>query len=184
MSQQVINIFTEETPNPETLKFVATKMLYNGSIDFENAAAAEHSPLAKELFKLNFVEGVFVAANFITITKKKDIEWVEIQNIIRESIKSMLEQNVAITEKVEEKVEFKGSEVEIKIQQILHDYVRPAVESDGGAIQFKKFDEGKVTLQMQGACSGCPSSTITLKQGIENLLKRMVPEVTEVISEV
>ncbi len=180
----VINVFTEGTPNPATMKFLVNKLLVNGSVDFPDKNSAEHSPFAKELYKFNFVNGVFFASNFVTITKTEDADWEDISPILKEFVKGAVESELKIQELVEEEnPNFEGTEAEIKIQQILHDYVRPAVEQDGGAISYKSFDEGIVTVELRGSCSGCPSSTITLKSGIENLLKRMVPEVKEVVSE-
>ncbi len=179
-----INIFTEETPNPATLKFITTKLLTNVTLDFATKESAEKSPLAKELFKFSFVNGVFITANFVTITKQEGIEWIEITSMLREAIKGLVESGTKVSvEEITEPEFFEGSETEIRIQQILHDYVKPAVESDGGSITFKSFKEGVVTVELRGSCSGCPSSTITLKSGIESLLKRMLPEVTEVVSE-
>lgn len=178
-----INVYTEATPNPATMKFMVNKLLINGSEDFATKESAEHSPFAKELFKFNFVSGVFFASNFVTITKTEDIEWPDIEPILKEFVKGAVESEYKIKEETNEAVGFEGSDLEIKIQQILHDYVRPAVEQDGGAITYKSFNEGVVTVELRGSCSGCPSSTITLKSGIQNLLQRMVPEVKEVVSE-
>jgi len=127
---------------------------------------------------------VFFASNFVTITKTEDAEWADIEAILKEFVKGAVESELKIKEATsEEAPSFEGTETEIKIQQILHDYVRPAVEQDGGAISYKSFDEGVVTVELRGSCSGCPSSTMTLKSGIQNLLQRMVPEVTDVVSE-
>ncbi|PYF72716.1 NifU family protein [Pedobacter nutrimenti] len=178
-----INVYTEQTPNPATMKFMVNKLLINGSEDFASKESAEHSPFAKELFKFNFVNGVFFASNFVTITKAEDAEWADIEPILKEFVKGAVESEYKIKEESNEAVNFEGTDLEIKIQQILHDYVRPAVEQDGGAITYKSFDEGVVTVELRGSCSGCPSSTITLKSGIQNLLQRMVPEVKEVVSE-
>jgi len=179
-----VNIYTEQTPNPATMKFLTTKLLVNNSIDFPNQESAQDSPFAKELFKFSFVKGVFFASNFVTITKEQDIEWEDITEILKEFIKGAIESEQKITtEVISETQEFVGTDTEKKIQQVLEDYVRPAVEQDGGAIHYKSFDNGIVTVILKGACSGCPSSTITLKSGIENLLKRMVPGVTEVVSQ-
>jgi Fe-S cluster biogenesis protein NfuA len=179
-----INVYTESTPNPATMKFIVNKLLINGSVDFATRESAEKSPFAKELFKFSFVNGVFFASNFVTVTKFDGDSWDDILPILKEFVKGAVESELKIQE--EEQAEagnFEGSDTEVKIQQILHDYVRPAVEQDGGAITYKSFDEGIVTVELRGSCSGCPSSTVTLKAGIENLLKRMVPEVTEVVSE-
>ena len=178
-----INVYTEQTPNPATMKFMVNKLLINGSEDFATKESAEQSPFAKELYKFNFVNGVFFASNFVTITKTEDAEWADVEPILKEFVKGAVESEYKIKEETsDEAPAFEGSDLEIKIQQILHDYVRPAVEQDGGAISYKSFDEGVVTVELRGSCSGCPSSTITLKSGIQNLLQRMVPEVKEVVS--
>jgi len=179
-----INVYTETTPNPATMKFIVNKLLINGSVDFATKESAEKSPFAKELYKFSFVNGVFFASNFVTVTKTEGTEWNDLEAIVKEFVKGAVESELKIqAEEQEENVAFEGTDTEVKIQQILHDYVRPAVEQDGGAISYKSFDTGVVTVELRGSCSGCPSSTITLKAGIENLLKRMVPEVTEVVSE-
>lgn len=179
-----INVYTEQTPNPATMKFMVNKLLINGSEDFATKESAEHSPFAKELLKFSFVNGVFFASNFVTITKTEGAEWADIEPILKEFVKGAVESEYKIKEDTSaEAPAFEGSDLEIKIQQILHDYVRPAVEQDGGAISYKSFDDGVVTVELRGSCSGCPSSTITLKSGIQNLLQRMVPEVKEVVSE-
>ncbi len=179
-----ISVYTESTPNPATMKFIVNKLLINGSVDFATKESAEKSPFAKELFKFSFVNGVFFASNFVTVTKFEDDSWDDILPIIKEFVKGAVESELKVQDEEQaEAGDFEGSEIEVKIQQILHDYVRPAVEQDGGAITYKSFDEGVVTVELRGSCSGCPSSTVTLKSGIENLLKRMVPEVTEVVSE-
>lgn len=179
-----ISVYTESTPNPATMKFIVNKLLINGSIDFATKESAEKSPFAKELFKFSFVNGVFFASNFVTITKFENDNWDDLIPILKEFVKGAVESELKVQD--EEQAEagnFEGTETEVKIQQILHDYVRPAVEQDGGAITYKSFDDGIVTVELRGSCSGCPSSTVTLKAGIESLLKRMVPEVTEVVSE-
>jgi len=178
-----INVYTESTPNPATMKFIVNKLLINGSADFATKESAEKSPFAKELFKFSFVNGVFFASNFVTVTKTEGSDWNDLEPILKEFVKGAVESELLVQLKEEEAVAFEGTDAEIKIQQILQDYVRPAVEQDGGAITYKSFNEGVVTVELRGSCSGCPSSTITLKSGIENLLKRMVPEVTEVVSE-
>ncbi|MBS7565228.1 NifU family protein [Mucilaginibacter sp. Bleaf8] len=179
-----INVYTESTPNPATMKFIVNKLLINGSVDYPTKESAEKSPFANELFKFSFVNGVFFASNFVTVTKTEGAEWDDIEAILKDFVKGAVESDLKVQDDVqEEAAAFEGTEAEIKIQQILHDYVRPAVEQDGGAISYKSFNEGVVTVELRGSCSGCPSSTITLKAGIENLLKRMVPEVQEVVSE-
>jgi len=179
-----INVYTESTPNPATMKFIVNKLLINGSADFATKESAEKSPFAKELFKFSFVNGVFFASNFVTVTKFEDDNWEDLLPILKEFVKGAVESELKVhDEEPAEAGDFEGTDTEVKIQQILNDYVRPAVEQDGGAITYKSFDAGIVTVELRGSCSGCPSSTVTLKAGIENLLKRMVPEVTEVVSE-
>jgi len=188
----MISIYTEMTPNPETMKFVANKLLYPGkSIDFPDNDSASPPPLAQELFGFPFVKAVFVASNFVTITRTQDADWDEIKPTIRQFLKEFLEENKSIIFEelvVEEKQESNmvlsdDPDVVKRIKELLENYVKPAVEMDGGAIQFKKFEDGVVTLMLQGSCSGCPSSMITLKSGIEQMMKRMIPEVEEVIAE-
>ena len=191
-------LYTEQTPNPETLKYVTNRMLYKGTADFrEEELAREWSPLASELFDLPYVKGVYVSNNFVTVTKEFNYAWEEIMLKLKEFIKNYIaEGKVVINDGFAEEMakieaergasyEYTENEAEIvrKIKELIDTYVKPAVEMDGGNIDFKSFDEGKVTVILQGACSGCPSSTVTLKQGIEGMLKRMVPEVTEVVSE-
>jgi Fe-S cluster biogenesis protein NfuA len=156
------------------------------SFDYPDAASAENSPLAKELFNFAAVQRVFIASNFVTITKSEEVEWMEIQTIIRDHIKQYLEsgQKVVIASFEKDPLfDENDSEVVKKIKGILDEYIRPAVEQDGGAIVFHSFHDGIVKVQLQGSCSGCPSSTVTLKAGIQNLLTRMLPEVKEVVAE-
>lgn len=188
--QMPISIYTEATPNPEALKFVANKMLLHGnSAHFESEADAEQSPLATQLFVFPFVKEVFIMNNFVTITKTEDQNWYEIMQELRQFLKEFLESGQTIIEPAyfetngnENAIEEDDDEMVKKIKNVLETYVKPAVEMDGGAIEFMKFDEGKVHLVLKGACSGCPSSTVTLKQGIEGMMKRMVPEVQEVVA--
>lgn len=189
----VISIYTEMTPNPETMKFVANKLLYPGkSIDFPDADSAKPSPLATELFGFPFIKAVFIASNFVTLTKTPDAEWQDITPSIRQFLKDYLEEGKTVINE-DEVVEIKkeGSnevladddDVVKRIKELLENYVKPAVEMDGGAIQFRSYNDGVVNLMMQGSCSGCPSSMITLKAGIEGMMKRMIPEVKEVVAE-
>ena len=191
----VISIYTEMTPNPETMKFVANKLLYPGkSIDFPDEASATPSPLAKELFSFPFIKSVFIASNFITLTKSKEAdEWQDIIPSVKSFLKEYLENGgevvidelVPVQEKSEPNNLVNGSDTDVvvRIKELLENYVKPAVEMDGGAIQFKSYNEGVVTLALQGSCSGCPSSMITLKSGIEGMMKRMIPEVQEVVAD-
>jgi Fe-S cluster biogenesis protein NfuA len=181
------------TPNPETMKFVANKLLYPGkSIDFPDVASAKPSPLAVELFGYPFIKAVFIASNFVTLTKTPDTEWSDVIPSIRQFLKDYLEDGKAVINEEEVVTIKKESSNEIsaddddvvkRIKELLENYVKPAVEMDGGAIQFKSYDEGVVNLMLQGSCSGCPSSMITLKAGIEGMMKRMIPEVKEVVAE-
>ena len=199
METKMVNIYTEATPNPETMKFVLNKMLFaHRSADFPTAESANGiSPLATALFQqFPFVNGVFVMNNFITVTKQPQLEWYELipelSTFIRQYIGNggeivddalfdeMMEANE--TAQSEQTDENDGETVK-KIKEVLQKYVQPAVEMDGGTIVFRQFTNGIVTLGMQGSCSGCPSSTVTLKAGIEGLLKRMVPEVELVEAE-
>lgn len=185
--QRTVNLYLESSPNPNSLKFVANYMLIpeGESLDYVDEAAAEHSPLALELLKLDYVKRVFYMSNFVTITKDEEKEWVEIKEELKGIIKAYLESGKPLLTQIpqlegEEKEE---TDIERKIKDVLEEYVKPAVEQDGGAISFHSYHDGEVKVLMQGSCSGCPSSMITLKAGIENLLKRMVPEVTTVTAE-
>ena len=189
----IISIYTEMTPNPETMKFVANKLLYPGrSIDFPDVDSAMPSPLAVELFGFPFIRAVFIASNFVTLTKTTDTEWEDVIPTIRQFLKEYLEEGKAVINEEDIVVTKKeGSnivsadddDVVKRIKELLENYVKPAVEMDGGAIQFKSYEEGRVNLVLQGSCSGCPSSMITLKAGIEGMMKRMIPEVKEVVAE-
>lgn len=174
-----INIYLESNPNPNSLKFVINEMLVpeGVSFDFPNAESTTDAPLAKELFEYPFVDRVFYMSNFITVTKKGDVEWLEIQNTIKDHIKRFLESGKFIIEVREPEASSLVEETETvkKIKTILEEYIRPAVEQDGGAITFHSFKEGIVKVKLQGSCSGCPSSMVTLKAGIENLFQRMMP---------
>ncbi len=187
----IVSIYTEMTPNPETMKFVANKLLYPGkSIDFPDEASAAPSPLAKELFAFPFIRSVFIASNFVTLTKTPETQWEEVIPTVREFLKQYLEEGKVVIN--EDQVVVKAdtntvnaddSDVVKRIKELLENYVKPAVEMDGGAISYKGYDNGTVKLMLQGSCSGCPSSMITLKAGIEGMMKRMIPEVKEVVAE-
>lgn len=184
------------TPNPSTMKFVANKyLLISGeSVEFTSQSEAKgFSPLAEELFKFPFVKGVFMAANFITVTKNDSLSWDYINMELRDFIKNWIADGKdvliqmpapkPVESESKEQKEYTPSEFDEAIVALLDEYVRPAVENDGGAIDFRSFENGIVTVALRGACSGCPSSTATLKGGIENLLKSHLPEVKEVIAE-
>lgn len=181
-----ISLYLESNPNPNSLKFVVNEMLVpeGMSFDFPDAVSAQEAPLAKELFEYPFVDRVFYMSNFITVTKKEGIEWLEIQDKLKRHIQAFLEAgnlildvkaSSASAETPGEGSEY-DSETVIKIKTILDEYIRPAVEQDGGAITFHSFKDGVVRVNLQGSCSGCPSSTVTLKAGIENLFQRMMPD--------
>lgn len=191
-TQIPIMIYTESTPNPNTLKFVTNKaLLLNDTVEFQSVEETNEAPLAKALFELGGINNVFITNNFVTITKEEDLIWAEIMVPIKDFLKRYIdgggvilnENFVKPTKTATNEINDNDSDVEIRIKGALDKYVKPAVEMDGGNISFVKFEEGKLTLQLQGSCSGCPSSTVTLKQGIENLLKRFVPEVKEVVAE-
>jgi len=173
----------ERTPNPESIKFVCPKILTSQSLDFPSPEASGNSPFVYELFRFSFVKSVFIASNFITITKTEGVAWDEITPILQEFIGGAIESGLDIQgDEKDLPKEYEGTEAEKKIQEILDTYIKPAVEQDGGAIHFDSFQDGVVKVILKGSCSGCPSSTLTLKAGIENLLKRMVPEVISVDS--
>jgi Fe-S cluster biogenesis protein NfuA len=187
----IVSIYTEMTPNPETMKFVANKLLYPGkSIDFPDETTAGPSPLARELFAFPFVRSVFIASNFVTLSKTPDAQWDDVIPSLRDFLKNYLEEGGPVVNEEEVPVKSDANTVNAddtdvvkRIKELLENYVKPAVEMDGGAISFRNYDAGTVTLMMQGSCSGCPSSMITLKAGIEGMMKRMIPEVKEVVAE-
>lgn len=192
-------VYAEITPNPKVMKFVANKAIISGdSVEFMNIDEAKNSPLAVKLFHFPFVKEIFIARNFVSITKYDMMEWDDVVMEVREFIREYLSNNEPVLLESEDntqietqstnvtKVELEETElgeVESRIVEILKEYVEPAVESDGGNIKFISYEEGKVSVLLQGACSGCPSSTVTLKQGIENILKKMLPTlITEVVA--
>lgn len=192
-----VMLYTEHTPNPEAIKYVTNRLLYRGIADFkEKELADEWSPMAHSLMELPYVKSVYFNNNYVTITKELNYDWTEIMLKLKEFIKDYVEKDgVVVNDGFAEFAEqlmaksnaaqFAGEDGEIakKVKELIDTYVKPAVEMDGGNIEFKAFEKGRVFVTMQGSCSGCPSSTVTLKAGIEGMLKRMVPEVTEVIQE-
>lgn len=191
-SPRYTTIYTESNPNPNSLKYVINYMLVpNGtSFDFPDAEAARESPLAEAFFnEFDYLERVFMMSNFVTVTKNEKVDWHDVAGDVKEFLQSYLEsQKPLLTKHIQDEYDkdLNKNEPEInrKIKGILEEYVRPAVESDGGAINFHSYENGTVKVLLQGACSGCPSSMITLKSGIESLLKRMLPEdVQEVVAE-
>jgi Fe-S cluster biogenesis protein NfuA len=193
-----VTVYAEMTPNPSTMKFVVNKHLLGtgDSAEFQSMASAKgFSPLAEELFQLPFVKAVFIASNFVTVTKTDNLSWdfitMELREFIREFLADAKEVLIqmpsknAPTETKDDKPAkvFAVSEYDDAICDLLDEYVRPAVENDGGAIDFRGFEDGVVTVVLKGSCSGCPSSTATLKGGIESLLMQHLPEVKEVVAE-
>ncbi len=174
-----ISIYTESTPNPSVLKFVSNKLIVNGSFEFNNIDEAQEMEFAKKLFEFSYVKSIYISKNFVSITKYDLKNWDEVTLELRNFIKNYLEIN---------EINFKRNEVETKeisldetskkIISILDEYIKPAVSSDGGNILFDSYDKDKklVKVILQGACSGCPSSTVTLKNGIENMLKEMLSD--------
>lgn len=198
------NVYAEITPNPNTMKFVANRWLITNGKSYEilvSQRVGSSSPLAEKLFNFPFINGVFIASNFITVTKTEAIEWHDVILELRDFITDYLnaENGTIIREEFlnepkKETVTLEASsgeaanstatrsftELELKIAEILDEYIRPAVESDGGAIELDSYQEGVVKVILKGSCSGCPSSTMTLKAGIEQMLKSMLPEVQSV----
>ncbi|MBA2611693.1 MAG: NifU family protein [Bacteroidetes bacterium] len=196
-------IYLEETPNPASIKFVANKLLLvsGATAEYKNISETKDAPIAQKIFQFPFVKSIFIASNFITITKQDAVAWEEVRDELRVFITDYLNKGNATINKLPQQQVPKDSsfketisintqhvppsnDVENKIIEVLEQYIRPAVESDGGMITFKELKDGIVTVQMRGSCSGCPSSTMTLKAGIEALLKRLLPDdVKEVVSE-
>jgi len=177
-------IQTEETPNPATLKFLpGREVMAGGTADFPDAAAAKRSPLAERLFQIEGIGGVFLGSDFITVSKAADKEWYLLKPAV---LGVIMEHYVSGRPLLLEAAGDEGaaaeedSEVVRQIRELIDTRVRPAVAQDGGDIIFRSFEDGVVYLHMQGACSGCPSSTATLKMGIENMLRHYIPEVVEV----
>ena len=180
-----VEVYAEVTPNPSVLKFVANKKLVDIDFEFKNIEEAITSPLATELYNFPFVKEIFISENYVSITKIDSIEWSDITVEIRSFIKEFIANGNTIVSATKQKVETKSEvhntealdDVSKQIISILDEYIKPAVAADGGNILFNSYDaETKiVNVVLQGACSGCPSSTITLKNGIENMLKQLIP---------
>tara|TARA_Y100000588_G_C13689757_1_gene683909 strand:+ start:76 stop:630 length:555 start_codon:yes stop_codon:yes gene_type:complete len=177
-------IQTEDTPNPLTIKFLPGKeVMKSGTADFTSEKDTKNSPLARRLFEVEGVNGIFLGSDFISVTKSPEQEWFSLKPAILGKIMEHYASNedvIIIDKKKKDKSNEEDTEVVQKIKQLLDTRVRPAVAMDGGDIQFDSFEDGVVTLFMRGACSGCPSSTATLKMGIENMLRHYIPEVQEV----
>lgn len=178
-------IETEQTPNPETLKFLPDlELLASGSVNYADREGSEGSPLATELFRIEDVTSVFIGQNFVSVTKVVTTDWNVLKPIVLSSLMQFISSGQPAVDTATDEITFEVSDedadVVAQISAIIDEKVRPSVASDGGDIVLRGFDKGIVYLQLQGACAGCPSSTITLKHGIENLLKYYVPEVIEV----
>lgn len=179
-----ISIYTESTPNPSVLKFVSSKLITDENLEFNNIDEAKEVDFVKKLFGFPFVKRVYLSKNFISITKYDIKDWGEITSELRIFIKNYLENNKIVVDKVQKnKTEIKLDNISKEIISILDEYIKPAVSSDGGNILFESYNPKKklVKVILQGACSGCPSSTITLKNGIENMLKEMLSGKVEVV---
>jgi len=186
-------IYAESTPNPTTMKFVANKKLVNQSIEAKSPEEAKKINIAQKLFMFPFVENVFLSNNFISITKNRSVEWQDIAMQLREFILDFINNNkievldhskdISINSIKLKKKKASNSEIDNQIISLIDNYIKPAVESDGGAIEFHSFENGTVTVILKGSCSGCPSSQATLKNGVEQLLKDKIGEkVSEVIA--
>ncbi|NJM93247.1 MAG: NifU family protein [Cytophagales bacterium] len=197
LAKRPVTVYMETVPNPNSLKYVANFMLVPDGLvfDFPDASSAKDAPLAQALFQFPFVNRVFYMSNFVTITKVEQVAWDDIQQELRDFVKNWLEEgkllikeNFSVMEAQTEKsalaqanlVSEGDTEAEAQIKSILEEYIKPAVEQDGGAISFHSFEDGVVRVLLQGSCSGCPSSTITLKAGIERLLMSQVPGIKAV----
>jgi Fe-S cluster biogenesis protein NfuA len=200
------DVYAEMTPNPVTMKFVTDRELISDGkqVDYtELEMVGESSPLAKELFHFPFVKGVFISANYVTVTKDESIGWELVVQQMRGYIRDWLMENEVAVSFVPESIAVKEdpadltpereaklkdlenatpTELDVQIIQLLDEFVRPAVEQDGGAIDFRAFKDGKVYVELKGACNGCPSSMQTLKGGIEGLLKSKLEGVEEVVA--
>lgn len=202
--KEIITVYAESTPNPNTMKFVAsTPFITSGlTVEYFEESEAENSPLSQRLFSFPFVKSLFLASNFVTVTRNDLVEWDDVVLELREYIQNYLQTGHEVftkppTATQHQRTNEEGAqefikmmsepqdEVEESIINLLEEYVRPAVEGDGGAIHFKSFNKesGELTVKLSGACSGCPSSTATLKGGIQNLFNRMMPEVKTVNAE-
>lgn len=179
-------IQTEATPNPATLKFLPGQdVLAAGTADFPSADSASTSPLARAIFAVDGVTGVFLGSDFVTVTKAEGVDWAHVKPAILGAVMEHFQSGRPAIEGAAEAGhashhDGEDAEIVVQIKELLDTRVRPAVAQDGGDITFHGFDRGVVYLHMKGACAGCPSSTLTLKMGIENLLRHYIPEVTEV----
>jgi len=188
-----VEVYAESTPNPSVLKFVANIKLVDNDLEFKNREEAKNAPLAVELFNFPFVKEIFISENYVSVTKNGLAEWNEITIEIRSFIRQFIAdgKTIALASAVPQKVsevympDIELDDVSKQIIDILEEYIKPAVAADGGNIMFRSYEESSKTVNviLQGACSGCPSSTITLKNGIENMLKQLIPgKINEVVA--
>jgi Fe-S cluster biogenesis protein NfuA len=177
-------IQTQDTPNPATLKFIpGVPVMDSGTADYPAADSAANSPLARRLFQIDGIRGVFLGGDFVAVTKEDSLDWFALKPSILAGIMEHYASGMTVVEMADTAAEAADEvedEIVTQIKQLLDTRVRPAVAMDGGDIVFQGFDDGIVTLQMRGACQGCPSSTATLKMGIENMLRHYIPDVREV----
>ena len=175
-------IQTEATPNPATLKFLpGCQVMPSGSADFQDAGSAGNSPLAQRLFEVDNVAGVHLGAEFVTVTKADGGDWTTMKPLILGAIMDHFSSGKPVIEGTEEEETAEDDDPTVaKIKELLDTRVRPAVAQDGGDIVFRSYEDGIVYLDLQGACSGCPGATMTLRNGVENMLKYYLPEIKEV----
>ena len=195
VEKAAITIYAESTPNPSVMKFVANKKITDQTLSFENTKSAKDAPLVKKLFNFPFIKEVFIDENYISISKNDSVQWEEVVMEIRGFIKAYLEEKKTILgpsffssdpKSITSNPEYSLNDTELEIVKILEEYVKPAVASDGGNIIFDSYEDNnkRVKVVLQGACSGCPSSTFTLKNGIENILREMLPGKVETVEAV
>lgn len=178
-----IQVFYEATPNPESMKFLVTQKISESSQQYNSVEDTEASPLASKLFGFPWTQGVFIGSNFVTVTKQDWVEWETLAAPLSQLIQEHIENGLPIIiEKNESEVDEMDSDVVKQIKSILNQEIRPAVAMDGGDIVFHKYEDHILYLFMQGACAGCPSSMITLKQGIEGRMQELIPEIKEVVA--
>jgi len=175
---------TQKTPNPNSLKFIPGKLVSNnGSFEINNKDEVNND-LIRNILSINGVTGIFLGEDFLSVNKKENIDWEDVKHIVISLINEFYSdgKEFIIDKKLDNEKKADFDEIEKKIIKILDTKIKPAVARDGGDIKFKEFKNGVVTVQLQGSCSGCPSSTMTLKQGVQNLLCHYIPEVKEVIA--
>ncbi|MDR7774841.1 NifU family protein [Riemerella anatipestifer] len=193
--KEVYQIYAEMTPNPSVMKFVASRLLLDGFVEVKSREETTEVPLAQAIFKeFSFAQEVFISDNFVAVTKDDSVQWHEVMVVTRAFIAEYLQNGGEVSQKepqkhenpVEKIINREYTDTEQKISDVLNEYVAPAVENDGGKISLMEYDESTKTAKMllQGACSGCPSSTATLKGGIENVLKQFLPDLVEKVEAV